>query len=67
MLKKSLIQILLMGIIAFAAVFVIISASRASDSSGLDASEPSTKREAMNPSGEFIVETLVGSILIGTN
>ena len=67
MLKKPLIQILLMGIIAFASVFVIISATKVPDTQGADSIESSSKTEAINPSGDFILETFVGSILIGTN
>jgi hypothetical protein len=67
MLKKTFIQILLIGVIAFASIFIITSATKAPDTVVPDAVETNTKSETMNPSGEFILETLVGAILIGTN
>lgn len=67
MLKKTFTRLVLIGILAFALFFVLISASKVQQPMDAECTESGIKTETMRPTGEFIVESLVGSILVGTN
>jgi hypothetical protein len=67
MLKKTFIRLVLLGIMAFASFFTVISATREEEPVTSENTNSGSADEKLQPSGELILETLAGSILEGTN
>jgi hypothetical protein len=65
MFKRTFIRLFLLGCLAFTLFFVLVSAQKASRSD-IECTGSETKAENERPSGEFILESIVGSVLIGT-
>ena len=65
MLKKTFIRLLVIGIIVFASFFVFISATRTEQPANTDSTETGVNKENLRPQGEYILESFVGSVLIG--
>jgi hypothetical protein len=55
----------MLGCLAFAVLFGLVSAQKAREAENIDCSRSETNAENRRPSGEFILETIVGSILVG--
>ncbi|MBC7828899.1 MAG: hypothetical protein H7122_14215 [Chitinophagaceae bacterium] len=64
MLKKTFIRLMLLGTIAFACFFILISATKTHDA---DCIESDAKNNDSNSQGDFILKNFIGSVLIGTN
>jgi hypothetical protein len=67
MLRKAFIRLTLLGIIAFAFFFAVISATKSPTTVASEQQESGSKGEHIHQRGDLILETLVGAILIGTN
>ena len=67
MLKKTFIRLLVLGTIVFASFFVLISAARTEQPVNTDLTESDVKGENSHPQGEFILESFIGSVLIGVH
>lgn len=65
MFKKTFLRLLILGSLAFTLFFVLVSAQKAREANGQDCTEAEIKAGKAHPSGEFILETIVGSILVG--
>lgn len=65
MFKKTFIRLVMLGTLAFTLFFVLVSAQKARESANPDCTGSETKAENKRPSGEFILESIVGSVLIG--
>ena len=65
MLKRTFIRLLVLGTIVFATFFVFISATRTEQPANIDSTESDMSGENRYPQGEFILESFIGSVLIG--
>lgn len=65
MFKKTFIRLVVLGTLAFTLFFVLVSAQKARKSANPDCTDSETKNDSRHPSGDFILESLVGSVLIG--
>ncbi len=65
MFKRTFLQLVVLGCLAFTLFFGLVSAQKAREAADTDCTGTETKIENKRPSGEFILETIVGSILIG--
>lgn len=57
---------MLVGTIAFASFFIFISVNKSTETAEAEFTESNTNK-ANTSQGEYILESFVGSILIGTN
>ena len=65
MFRQTFIRLIVLGSLAFALCFVLVSAQKARGAAMAECDEPETKAEKARPSGEFILEKLVGSVMFG--
>ena len=56
---------MLLGTIAFACFFVLISANKVNEPVNTDCTESGTKNENSHSQEEYILENFIGSVLIG--
>lgn len=66
MLQKTFIRLMLLVFVTFTALFIIFSVTTGEQVTA-DNTDCNTRNENVQPSGDFVLETLAGSILIGTN
>jgi cytochrome oxidase Cu insertion factor (SCO1/SenC/PrrC family) len=64
MLKRTFIRLIVLGSLAFTLSFVLVSAQKARQSANSGCTETETKTADKSASGEFILESRVGSLLI---
>jgi hypothetical protein len=65
MFKRTFIRLVVLGCLAFTLLFGLVSAGKAREAANTDGTGFETKAENKRPSGEFILETIVGSVLFG--
>lgn len=65
MFKRTFIRLVVLGTLVFTLFFVLVSAQKARDAANIECNGAETNAENKRPSGEFILESIVGSVLIG--
>lgn len=65
--EKTFIRLMLLGSLAFASFFVFISSQKDQEPVNTECTGSDTKKSTANLRGEFILEGIVGSVLLGTN
>ena len=63
MFKQTFIRLIVLVTLAFTLCFVLVSAQKSREAATSDCLETETKAQNERPSGEFIIESLVGSVL----
>lgn len=64
MFRRTFLRLFLLGCLAFALFFALVSTQKSREAEN-DGAGSETKTESTRPSGEFILESFVGSVLLG--
>jgi hypothetical protein len=67
MLKRTFIRTIVLGSVVFACFFILVSADRSSETLSRDGIETGAQNDKTQSKGEFILESFMGSAVIGTH